>query len=332
MLFSIDPNSKTGKRIPGVTLKRFDLDERGFQEILFYSLDQLLPDDELLIIFQSRRGKEEPDLMAVDAKGRMYIFELKVWESKSENLLQVFRYGQIYGSHDYEDLNRLFKRATKGEVSLIEAHRKKFDKQICEEDFNRDQVFVVMTNGIDTKTREAIKYWRSRNLEVQPWIYRVYELEGMVVEIAPFRVEDNPYEDSDGGYFILNTNYSNHPENHQYMIKNRRAAAYLEPWKYKIEQIAKGNVVFLYKSGTGIVAFGTGSGKVDKSADPTDKHAGPDDMYSTQLEKFQEVSPPIPAAEIKGITGNNYRFMGTMFGLDRDSGKKLLEAVSKQIQ
>jgi len=333
MLLSINPKAKTAKRISGVRLKQFELDERGFQEILFHWLDRLLPDDELLVISQSRRGAEEPDLTAVDAKGRIYFFELKIWESKSENLLQVFRYGQIYGSHDYQDLNHLFLRETKTELTLIEAHRKKFGKQITEDEFNKDQVFVVMTNGIDTKTREAIKYWRLRKLDVQPWIYRVYELESsseMMVEISPFRVEDNPYEDADGGYFILNTNYSNHPENHEYMIKNKKAAAYLEPWKHKIEQIRKGNVVFLYKSGTGLVAFGSGSGKVDKSTDPTHKHAGPGDMYSTQLDKFHEVKPPISAAEIKEITGNNYVFMQTMFGMDGDSGKKLADVAIKR--
>jgi hypothetical protein len=330
MLLRVDPTAKTGERLPGVSLKKFALKEQGLQEILFHSLDRLLPDDELLVISQSRRGAEEPDLMAVDANGRLYIFELKAWESKSENLLQVLRYGQIFGTHDYEDLNRLYKRTTKTEVDLIDAHRKKFAKQISEKDFNKDQVFIVMTNGIDTKTREAIKYWHSRKLDIRPWIYRVYELNGVVIEIAPFREEDNPYEDSDGGYFILNTNFSNHPENHEYMVKNRKAAAYLEPWKYKIKQIGTGNTVFLYQSGTGIVAFGSGSGKVEKSSDPTDKHTGPDDMYSMQLDKFHQLKKPIPAAEIKEITGNNYRFMGTMFELDRESGKKLSEVASKR--
>jgi hypothetical protein len=333
MLLSIDPKAKTGERIRGVPLREFDLDERGFQEILFHLLDRLLPDDELLVICQSRRGPEEPDLMALDASARLYIFELKVWESKSHNLLQVFRYGQIFGSHTYDDLNRLFQMATKTDSSLADTHRKKFEKEIPKEDFNKDQVFVVMTNGIDTKTREAIKYWRSRKLEVQPWIYRVYKMDSskrMIVEIAPFRVEDNPYEDSDGGYFILNTNFSNDAADHENMIKDEKAAAYSVPWKYKIEQIGKGDTVFLYKSGTGIVASGIGSGKVDKS--PHYAEGGPEDQYSMHLDRFREISRPISAAEIKEITGNNYVFMGTMFGMDRDSGKKLSEALTNRLR
>ena len=170
--------------------------------------------------------------MALDADGKLYIFELKAWESRSENLLQVLRYGQIYGSHKYEEWNRIFQRAMKTGMSLQEAHSRKFEKEIPERQFNCEQVFVVMTNGIDTKTHEAVRYWRSRKLEVQPWIYRVYELgstDTMHVEIAPFRVEDNPYEDLAEGFYILNTNYNSDPKDHEDMIENKKAAAYSDP-------------------------------------------------------------------------------------------------------
>jgi hypothetical protein len=76
-------------------LQHFGLDERGLQDILFKSLDRLLPDDELLLLMQSRSWQEEPDLMALDRNGKLYIFELKAWEALAANLLQVLRYGQI---------------------------------------------------------------------------------------------------------------------------------------------------------------------------------------------------------------------------------------------
>jgi len=331
MLLSVDVKSRTADRVRGKALRDFDLVERDFQQILFNLLDRLLPDDELIVVAQSRAWKEEPDLMAVDANGKLYIFELKRWEAKPENLLQVLRYGQIYGSCKYEELNRLFQRVMKTSMSLQEAHSRKFEKEIPKTQFNCEQVFVVMTNGIDTKTREAVRYWRSRKLEVQPWIYRVYELgstDTMHVEIAPFRVEDNPYEDLAEGFYILNTNYNNDPKDHEDMIDNKKAAAYSDPWKYKIEQLGKGDIVFLYRSGTGIVAFGTVSGDLVKS--PHRKDGGPEDQYSKKLSRFEEVTPPLSAAEIKEITENNYVFMGTMFGLDAESGKKLLEEAARR--
>ena len=34
--------------------------------------------------------REEPDLLAVDKQGKLYIFEIKVWEAQAENLLRPF--------------------------------------------------------------------------------------------------------------------------------------------------------------------------------------------------------------------------------------------------
>ena len=88
MLLSIDKNSHLTHKKTGVRLSSFGLDERGLQDILFKSLDRLFPDDELILIMQSRKGPEEPDLMAIDNNGHLFIFELKAWESHPSNLLQ----------------------------------------------------------------------------------------------------------------------------------------------------------------------------------------------------------------------------------------------------
>lgn len=98
MLLRVDTDGRSVERVPGETLKDFGLKERDLQNILFDSLDRLLADDELVLVSQSYPGREEPDLLALDAEGRLYIFGLKAWESHSENLLQALRYGQIFGS------------------------------------------------------------------------------------------------------------------------------------------------------------------------------------------------------------------------------------------
>jgi hypothetical protein len=48
-----------------------------------------------------------------------------------------------------------------------------------------------------------------------------------------------------------------------------------------------------------------------------------------KLEQFYLLQTPMKAAEIKEITGVNHRFMGTMFGLDEESGKKLYKEIIK---
>ena len=124
MLLKVNTRTQTAERVVGEKLRTFGISERDLQNILFDSLDRLLYEDELLIIMQSRHWQEEPDLMAIDKVGRLYIFELKAWESRSENLLQVLRYGQRFGNYKYDDLQILFNVFDEIKRCLRQAHRK----------------------------------------------------------------------------------------------------------------------------------------------------------------------------------------------------------------
>jgi hypothetical protein len=332
MLLQIERDSRLATRVKGERLSTFGLDERGLQDIVFRSLDRLLPDEELLPIAQSRHWQEEPDLLALDERGHLYIFELKVWESRSENLLQVLRYGQIFGSYEYTALDGLFRRFDDTGRSLAETHSAVFGVSLPPDDFNEKQVFVVMTNGLDFRTRQAVEYWKSSGLDVRPWVYRVYANTdtSFLLEMTRFAVQDNPYEDVAAGFYILNTNFRNQPDDHEDMIQNRKAAAYFSPWKYKIARIAKGDTVFLYQSGVGIVAMGLASGKLNKAAYHGDtKHN--EEEYSMILERFQRVDPPVSAAKIKEITRTNYRFLGTMFSIDAENAATLLSFIQTRL-
>jgi hypothetical protein len=331
MLFELDTKNGNIDIVKRVYLKDFGWDERELQELLFNNLDRVIGEEELLLIMQSRRWQEEPDLMAVDERGDLYIFELKAWESHSSNVLQVLRYGQIYGQYDYEQLNNLFSHFSK--ERLIEAHRKRFpDVKICESDFNKKQYYIVLTNGLDVRTREAILYWTKQGLDIRGWIYRIYKTKAseFYLEFNTYKTVDDPFEDIEEGYFILNTNYSNDPNDDIDMITNKKAAAYHNPWKKSIARMQKGNKVFLYRSGTGIVARGIVKGnlkKADYHGKPTEK----DEEYYVELKSFSEIKTPLTASEIKNITGIDYRFMKTCFSVDRESGNKIWEDLTKRI-
>ena len=108
------------------------------------------------------------------------------------------------------------------------------------------------------------------------------------------------------------------------MIDKQKAAAFYSPWKFKIERLSKNDIVFLYQSGVGIVAYGEASGKLEKHSHQ-DKPENKDEEYSMKLNKFKKITPALSASEIKKITGVNHVFMGTMFGLDFENGKKIKE-------
>jgi hypothetical protein len=324
MLLSIDRNTRLTHKKPGARLHTFGLDERGLQDILFKTLDRLFPDDELILLMQPRLWQEEPDMMAIDKNGHLFIFELKAWESDPSNVLQVLRYAQIYGPSKYADLDSWYKKATDPSQSLKVAHAVKFATILDEEAFNKKQVFVVMTNGLDYRTREAIQYWRSCGLDIRPWVYRIYDGDPneILLEMSAFRVDDNPYEDIAEGYYILNTNISNDRTDHDDMLVNHKAAAYFDPWKYKIERLAKGDVVYLYQSRVGIVAVGKADGKLVK-APYQGNPAHPNEVYYRKLLDFQKVDPPMTAADVKRVTGVDYVFMQTMFSLSATGGKNI---------
>ena len=174
------------------------------------------------------------------------------------------------------------------------------------------------------------------NLDVRPWVYRAYELDGqLLIEISPFRTADDPLEDqaeTEGdGFYILNTNIKNDAQDDEAMLAEKKAAAYFEPWKFKIARLKKGDHVFLYRSGVGIVAAGKATGRLKKAS----YHGRPeheDEEYSMALEDFIHVTPPLAAAEVKEISGNSgLVFRQTMFSLDREAGSKLHRVVSDRI-
>ncbi|MDD3473148.1 MAG: hypothetical protein PHS86_10210, partial [Syntrophaceae bacterium] len=329
MLLKVNKKTRLLEKETGSQLKAFGLEERDLQGILFNYLERIFPEDELLMIMQSRKWQEEPDLMAVDKNGHLFIFELKQWESQNLNLLQVLRYGQLFGASKYDDLDALYQRVTNPSSSLKVAHEAKFGSNLVEEMFNQKQVFVVMTNGLDYKTREAIQYWRSCGLDIRPWVYRLYpgkSANDFLIEMSVFRVDDNPYEDIAQGYYLLNTNFRNNPIDHNDMLSNHKAAAYFDPWKKKIERLSKGDFVFLYQSGVGIVALGSTDGKLIKAMYQGDP-IHPEEEYYMTLLNFKTVAPPLTASEIKQLTGVGTAFRQTMCGLNADDGKTILNCL-----
>ena len=330
MLFKLDPRKNEIDIVTRVRLKDFGWNEINLQKLLFQNLDRVIQEQELLLIMQSRQWQEEPDLMAIDENGDLWIFELKAWESQQSNLLQALRYGQKYGQYDYDDLDEIYSKFAKEKLS--DGHKKRFaDKPIETEQFNRKQHFVIITNRLDIQTREAIIFWRERGLDVRPWIYRIYQTKNkeLYLEFNTFRMKDDPFEDIEEGYFIVNTNISHSKKDDEDMIKGKKAAAFFDPWKKSIKRIQVGDRVFLYRSGTGIVARGIAKGRYKKKA-YHDNPKDADEEYYVELKKFLICKSPLTPSDIQKITGINYRFMKTCFAIDKESGSKIWKEISNR--
>lgn len=118
--------------------------------------------------------------------------------------------------------------------------------------------------------------------------------------------------------YVVNTNIVNEKDDDNFMIKNGFAATFEEGYTTKMYQIKKGDLVFLYRSGEGIVAHGIGSGQVLKK----DHNGVPDKTYYQKLSDFVRYDKPLTPSEIQRRLGRNVVFMHTLFSIK--DGYKLL--------
>ena len=130
MLYKLNTGEiESSTRVEIKTPQHWRLKEKNIESFLKYRLNEIVSGDQLMLIGQERQFQEEADLLALDKNGILYIFELKRWKSHQENILQVMRYGQIFGRYTYEELEDLARRQLTLEVSwsLRENHKEYFE-------------------------------------------------------------------------------------------------------------------------------------------------------------------------------------------------------------
>ena len=328
MLYKLTKNGETATRevLRRTTLEKAGWKEKDLENMISQNLDDFISDGELLTIFTERRGQEAPDIMALDRNGELYIFELKRWSGKKENLLQVLRYGQIFGRSTYDELNELYQKANKG-VELAEVHKEKFclENPLPLESYNSKQHFVVVTDGTDNATLEAINYWQGCGLDISTLIYYVYKIDNeYYFEVKKYSTTD--YDEYDNNCYILNTDYGSSPEHHKAMLTERKAAAYHPGWRENIARLQKGDCVFLYQVGVGIVAYGYADGELRKAECDGFK----DYEYYMHLSGFDSAFTPISASEIKNVTGVSFYFGRTMFSISDENANAIIKAIKAQ--
>lgn len=329
MLYQLKKNAQDCTRVRRVTLSDAGWSEKDLEVMVNKRIQEIIYSNELMTIFTERQWQEEPDILALDRKGDLYIFELKKWGSHQENLLQVLRYGQLFGGSSYDDLNDLYRKHPASGGDLYEAHKEYFglddNSRVLREEFNQRQHFVVMTNGLDQKTVEGILYWKKNGLNIDAIIYWVYEMGGeYYIEFDMYSPVEGflSYESSN---YVLNTDYSGTPAHHEDMLREQKAAAYIHGWKEKIDKLQKGDMVFLYQSGRGIVAYGRASGVLE-TAPCGDE---PDGEHFQRLTSFKQLKTPMPASEMKKTANQGFPFRTTMFSVSDESRDKLLEEIRR---
>ncbi len=215
MLYKLNQNDKTNAvPVQNVTFAQMGWTEKDLEKLLSKNMSAFLPDNQLFVIFQERQYQEEADIFALDRFGKLYIFELKRWASNQENILQVLRYGQKFGRYDYYDLEEMF-RTFIGDNSAVlsrkhyEHFQEKLDHELELSEFNSKQNFVIITNGVDRETIEAIQYWKSQGLNIDYMPYKLYTIgSGQYFEFRTYNPENDVIYESARNIFFVNTSTS----------------------------------------------------------------------------------------------------------------------------
>ena len=330
MLFKLeDKKLSEYQKVKKVTLADIGWKEKNLEELISKNIQDFISLDTLMVIFNERIYQEEPDILALDKFGTLYIFELKRWTGKQENLLQVLRYGQIFGKSTYEELNELYKKYLKNDKSdLSEDHKKYFQLIDFDKDnFNSKQKFLIVTNGVDQETIESKIYWKNLGINIDAIIYWVFEINNeYYIEFNMYSQIEN-FLQYENNCYILNTNLSTDSKYTNEMLLEEKAAAYYPGWREKIKKFQKGDVIFLYKNGEGIIAYGKADGKLNKCA--CDGHD--DYEYNMKLYDFKKLSSPLSAAEIKVAINSGINFRQTLTSISEESYKKIIKAINKKI-
>ena len=156
----------------------------------------------------------------------------------------------------------------------------------------------------------------------------IWNCRAALVDVFVYKHDLNHGTNLESHFYILNTNFNDAPVDHNDMITHKKAAAYFDR-KSNIEGLQKGDIVFLYQSGVGIVATGKASGRLEKVPYQGDaKYA--DEEYFMSLKAFQRIDSPLSASEIKMITRKKYCFRPTMISVDNERGELLRKHVNNR--
>lgn len=127
-------------------------------------------------------------------------------------------------------------------------------------------------------------------------------------------------------HVMVNTNISNNAADHDYMLRKHRAAAFYSPWKEKIEKyLAPGDMVYLYQSGVGLVAYG----RVDTQPQRKGLEGDPSQIEESYVDlvEFRVLKAPVAPSMIRKVMRYDIPFRHTLVRLPNTGGELLHQHV-----
>lgn len=332
MLLEINKDLTETKFIPPMTIDAFGGNEKKLEKCLTELIgDVLFP--ELLVFGNERSFQSEPDIFAVNGKGDLVVFELKVaGQYDRGKTLQAMDYAQQYSHWRYPAINQHFKKCFSDVKEFIDLFEEHYGYKIEESDFNRHQKIIIISHSSSIETYNVASYWREKGIDIQEYFYRFYQIgDKMYFELSNelFNPTDNK------GSCWINTNAKYGEFCYLDMVKKQKVAAYgsranlIGKWLNKA-------TIFLYHNGYGIIAAGQGTSKIQDGYYEEGDNYG-DTERNIQLRNFiygvnletKKIKTYISASRIKELLERDFYFANTLVTLSDDEAKILYNECKK---
>jgi hypothetical protein len=287
--------------------------EKELEDLLAQNLwDVLFERSQLMPIRQERAWQPEADIYALNEEGDLVIFELKRADASGGAVHQALRYCEKAGQYTYDKLEEMFRAYRKDEfVDLQREHQIGFDLEhpLDRSAFNRVQRLIIVGSASDDDLIRNVDYWKSRGIPLNFIPYRVYRIgRDHYFELfsLPHDQHSNPALKKG---VLFDTNLSYNKDSIWYMCDGNRVAAFGSIMGI-VHSLNKGDIVFLYHKGHGIVA--AGEVKSGVKADPSADAMYRDLKWLTAIPRKGSALKAMPVSEIKKITERNFWWAKTM--------------------
>ncbi len=344
MLYRLDAeNLMNLKRVRNMSPLEFELLEKDIVQLYKTHLKNTDSINEIMLIGGSRAFQAEADLFALDRDGVLYIFEFKRWQGQSRDILQVLKYGQIFGQYDYKDLESFARQQNyvtiTEEKNLRKVHQEWFnlkrEEKLEKSRFNHDQVFVLITNSADTDTISAVDYWSKKGINIRCSPFSIYEISGK--KYIQFDFNDPRgvlMQDSGTEKFIVNTCVRYCANCWANMIgdgKKGKAVAYGNRASL-IKNITINSEVYLYHSGTGVIAKGRAISDYQYNNTDGEDECFVDLEFDWAHSDGDWPNLAVVAREINCQLNSGHRFMNTVFRISDEMASAINSIHERKLQ
>ena len=344
MLYFFDPAKRELDPVDSVDASTSGVKEIQIEQALAHRPESLFKAARdgapVLVVKTSVPYAKMPDVVALDAEGRLVLIECKRGWATRETLAQLLDYAADYSSEPFSRLQADWDTGAGAGASsrgkLLDRFRRFADDETAaEENVGKEQVLVVVAAARDDACERIAAFLRNRGVVVHfvpACLFRRGNGD-LFLDVKPIDLDSREGQGSLGdgkSVWMINTNETHSPGAHARFVQAGVAAI----WGYPdgpatLQQGAQaGDTIYAYLNGTGIIACGTiVDGQVRPApAGTTLFPEATDDGNEWHMSvEWKPLPRPISAADVRLATGAGLPVRNTFCRLWNENVRTFLE-------